>query len=55
MVGLRYAALTMRTRSIALDTLLLDRPLESTKWLSFMPSSRALRFIACTKDGSPPG
>ncbi len=49
--GVDQAGQVHRARHIAARS----RPLESTKWLSFMPSSRALRFIALTNAGRPPG
>jgi hypothetical protein len=53
--GFWYAAFTSNARSWALERLSADKPVGSTKCESFMPSSRALRFIASTITCRPPG
>ncbi|GAA5249029.1 hypothetical protein BMMON3_14920 [Burkholderia mallei] len=50
-----YAAFTIFTRSRALDTFWLDRPVEFSKCVSVMPSDFAFAFIAAMNAGRPPG
>ena len=42
-------------RSRAVDTLLLDNPVGSSKLECFISRARAFSFIALTKAGMPPG
>ncbi len=53
--GYSLAALTILTRSLAVDMLSLDKPVGSLKWECVIPSFRAFAFIAWTQGSVPPG
>ncbi len=53
--GYSCAAATSRARSCAVETFAEDRPVGSTKRVSFMPSAAALAFIAATNTPAPSG
>ncbi|MNG32950.1 hypothetical protein D3C84_1190830 [compost metagenome] len=55
MSGYSCAEATSRARSCAVETLLEDNPVGSTKRESRMPIAAALAFIAATNAFWPPG